>query len=282
MRCLLAALGLIGLLSPAFAADYELPTLRGSDMFVPAYPVYPHWDGAYVGGHVGFGNAGVDFTKSTQPMLAVSLRALTFETEFHASSVPVLGTTDTNSAGVGGFVGYNVQFDDAVVGLEFNYTHSNFNAVATSNPIGRLTGVLSNGKVYAFSLNGSGAMRTTDIGLFQARGGYAWGHFMPYATFGLALGRADVSLAVSCSCRELTPNPKPPPDGFISSVDFSFSQSQANKTSYLWGLTGGVGIEWALTPNIFARADYQYVAWQQVTQISSYIQMSHVGLGVRF
>jgi outer membrane immunogenic protein len=280
MRCLLAAVGLIGLISPAFAADYELPTLRGSDMFVPAYPVYPHWDGAYVGGHLSFGNSSVDFSKATQPSLAVSLRNLTFESEFHASSVTVLGSTDTNSAGVGGFVGYNVQFDDAVVGLEFNYTHSNFNAVATSNPIGRLTGVLSNGKVYAFRFNGSGSMRTTDIGLFQARAGYAMAHFMPYATFGLALGRADVSLAVSCSCQELTPNPSPQP-GFSSVVDFSFTQGQG-KTAYLWGLTGGVGVDWALTSNIFVRADYQYVAWQQITQISSYIQMGHVGLGVRF
>jgi opacity protein-like surface antigen len=282
MRCLLAALGLIGLISPAFAADYELPTLRGSDMFVPAYPVYPHWDGIYVGGHLGFGNAGVDFTKATQPLLAVSLRSLAFESEFHASAVSVLGTTDTNSAGVGGFVGYNVQFEDAVLGLEFNYTHNDFNAVATSNPISRLTGVLSNGKAYAFTYDGSGSMRTTDIGLFQVRGGYAWGHFMPFATVGLALGRADVALAVSCSCQEKTPNPIPPGVGFINSVDFSFSQSQADKTSYLWGLTAGVGMEWALTPNIFARADYQYIAWQQVTQITSYIQMSHVGLGVRF
>jgi outer membrane immunogenic protein len=280
MRCLLAALGLIGLISPVFAADYELPTLRGSQMFVPAYPVYPNWEGAYVGGHLSFGNSSVDFSHSTQPMLAVSLRALTFETEFHGSSVTVLGSTDTNAAGVGGFVGYNVQFDDAVVGFEFNYTHSNFNAVATSNPIGRLTGVLSNGKVYAFRFNGSGSMRTTDIGLFRARAGYAMAHFMPYATFGLALGRADVSLAVSCSCQELTPNPSPQ-TGFSSVVDFSFTQGQG-KTAYLWGLTGGVGVDWALTSNIFVRADYQYVAWQQITQISSYIQMGHVGLGVRF
>jgi hypothetical protein len=45
MRRLLIALGLIGLFSPAFAADYGLPrydppTLRGSDTFVPAYPTY--------------------------------------------------------------------------------------------------------------------------------------------------------------------------------------------------------------------------------------------------
>ena len=281
MRCLLAALGLIGLLSPAFAADYELPTLRGSQMFVPAYPVYPHWEGAYVGGHLSFGNSSVDFSHATQPMLAVSLRNLTFETEFKASSVTVLGMTDTNSAGVGGFVGYNVQFDDAVVGVEFNYTHSNFNAVAMSNPIGRQTGVLSNGKVYSFVFDGSGSMRTTDVALFQARAGYAAGNIMPYATFGLALGRADVSLAVSCSCQELTPNPTPPPVGFISSVDFSFSQG-GGKTAYLWGVTGGIGVDWALTANIFARADYQYIAWQQLTQISSYMQMGHVGLGVRF
>ena len=57
MRRLLAALGLIGLISPAFAADYELPALRGSQMFVPAYPTYFSWQGFYAGGQVSFTSA---------------------------------------------------------------------------------------------------------------------------------------------------------------------------------------------------------------------------------
>src|SRR5258708_10578282 len=49
MRCLLAALGLIGLLTPAVAADYELPTLRGSQMFIPAAPAYFSCERPYAG-----------------------------------------------------------------------------------------------------------------------------------------------------------------------------------------------------------------------------------------
>jgi opacity protein-like surface antigen len=289
MRCLLpawfaglfAALGLIGLLSPALAADYEPPVLRGSDMFVPAYPHYYRWDGAYAGGHLSYGNASVNFAGSTQPLFALPLRNLAFEQQFHASSVTVLGAVDTNSAGIGGFVGYNAQFDDAVVGLEFNYTHSDFNAIAPSNPIARLTGVLSNGKAYAFAFDAKGSTRITDFGLFQVRAGYAAGRFMPFATLGLAVGRADVALSVSCSCQELTPNPSPPPP-FSSSVDFSFTQSQGKNSALLWGYTGGAGFEWALTPTIFARADYEYIQWQPLSEISAHLNIGHVGFGVRF
>jgi opacity protein-like surface antigen len=73
MRCLLAALGLIGLLSPAFAADYELPTLRGSDMFVPATPTYFSWQGFYAGGQLSYSSASADFSGASAPLIAFSL-----------------------------------------------------------------------------------------------------------------------------------------------------------------------------------------------------------------
>jgi outer membrane immunogenic protein len=276
-----AALGLIGLLSPALAADYDPPVLRGSDMFVPAYPHYYRWDGAYAGGHLSYGTGNVNFAGATQPLFALPLRNLVFEQQFQASTITVLGAADTASLGIGGFVGYNAQFDDAVVGLEFNYTHSNFDATAPSNPIARLTGVLSNGKAYAFAFDANGSARITDFGLFQVRAGYSAGRFMPFATLGVAVGRADEAVSVSCSCQELTPNPPPAP-GFSSSVDFSFTQSQGRSSAVLWGYTGGAGFEWALTPTIFSRVDYEYIQWQPFSRVSAHLNIGHLGFGARF
>ena len=35
------------------------------------------------------------------------------------------------SSGFGGFVGYNSQWDDVVIGVELNYTHGNFVRIQT-------------------------------------------------------------------------------------------------------------------------------------------------------
>jgi opacity protein-like surface antigen len=281
MRFLLPALGLIGLLSPAFAADYALPTLRGTETFVPAYPTYFGWDGFYAGGHLAYGNANADFTNSTQPLLALALRNLTFEQEFRPSGIQVLGVSDVRGAGLGGFVGYNVQYDNAILGFEFNYTHMDFTAGAPDYPIGRLTGALSNGKQYNFLLTGNGTVHTTDAGVFRLRAGYVAGSFMPYLTLGLAAGRADLALSVSCACQEVTPNPNNP-NAPLGVIDFSFTQGQSKDSAYLFGWAGGGGLDFALTQYIFARAEYEYIQWSPVWRITSHLQFGRVGLGVRF
>ena len=281
MRRLLAALGLIGLLSPASAAD--LPLLRGSETFVPAFPAYPRWEGFYFGGQLSYGNFNADFSAASQPLFAVPLRALVFENEVHPENIPLLGAAERGAGGVGGFVGYNWQYEQAIIGLEFNYIHSDFNAGAPDFPIARQTGKLTNGLVYQFTLDGSAMLRLTDIGELRARFGYSAGAFMPYVTMGLASGRADVAAMVSCVCIQFTAikntsqiDPTKPP------VDFSFTNSTGKSSAYIWGYSGGAGLEWALTPNIFARADYEYIQWSSISAIRSHLNIAHLGLGLRF
>ena len=283
MRRLLAALGLIGLISPVVAADYDLPMLRGAETFVPAFPAYARWDGFYFGGQLSYGNLGADFSGASMPLFAVPLRNLVFENEVHPENIPLLGAAETGTGGVGGFVGYNWQFERAIVGLEFNYIHTDLNAQAPDFPIARQTGKLTNGLVYQFALDGSAMLRLTDIGELRARFGYSAGAFMPYATLGLASGRADVAALVSCRCIQLTPNDKPPPQfDPTQTVDFSFTNSTGKNSAYMWGYSGGAGLEWALTQNIFARADYEYIQWSSIVKINSHLNIAHLGLGVRF
>lgn len=282
MRRLLAALGLIGLISPALAADYDLPMLRGAETFVPAFPAYARWDGFYFGGQLSYGNLGADFSGASVPLFAVPLRNLVFENEVHPENIPLLGTADTGTGGVGGFVGYNWQFDRAIVGLEFNYIHSDFNVGAPDSPISRLF-TLTDGHTVVFTLDASATLRLTDIGELRARFGYSAGAFMPYATLGLASGRADVAVAVSCACVQLTPNKTPPPQFDPNqTVDFSFTNSTGKNSAYMWGYSGGGGLEWALTPNIFARADYEFIQWSPISNIHSHLNIAHLGLGLRF
>src|SRR5262245_14833899 len=120
MRRPFVALALLGLISNASAGEYEipdLPTLRGSSPFVPAPPTYPRWAGFYVGGSVGYGSAHVDFSKATQPLLTFVLRELALENEQHVSQWKVLGDKDTGGSSFGGFVGFNSQWDDVILGF---------------------------------------------------------------------------------------------------------------------------------------------------------------------
>ena len=130
MRRLLVALGLVGgLLSPAFAADYDLPILRGSQPVAPIAPVttvgpatFTRWSGFYVGGDFSYGNATTDFSDSAAPLVALSLRGLELVQQPPQSQV--LGKGADSAFGGGGFLGYNTQWQDLsrrspTVGLKF-------------------------------------------------------------------------------------------------------------------------------------------------------------------
>jgi opacity protein-like surface antigen len=101
---------------------------------------------------------------------------------------------------------------------------------------------------------------------------------MPFLTLGGAVARASVAVSDSCVCYELTPLT----GGGFSAFNFSFTDSLGKSGAYMWGFTGGIGLEWALTSNIFARADYEYVQFSPVFQITSHLNLAHVGLGVKF
>ena len=114
MRRLLVALGLIGLFSPAFAADYGLPrydppVLRGSQTYVPGYPTYPNWQGFYAGGQVSYISSSTNFSAATQPLVAFSLRNSTVLAQMNPDQWQVLGINEPGAPGCGGFIGYNVQ-----------------------------------------------------------------------------------------------------------------------------------------------------------------------------
>jgi opacity protein-like surface antigen len=281
MRCLLAALGLIGLLSPAFlsqasAADYELPTLRGTETFVPARPTYFSWDGFYAGGHISYTSLQSDFSGATQPLVAYSLRNSTVLAQMTPDQWPVLGSRATSSAGVGGFVGYNFQWDNAIIGLELNYTHASLGAGAPSSPLARKQFI--GGQINDVSIDASGSLHVTDFATTRARLGWAAGSFMPYLTLGLAFGRADEAVATNVTDVVSDPSTTPPT---VLAV-FFFPNSQAKNGAYLYGLSGGGGLDFALTQNIFARAEYEYIQWQRLWQIESGIHNFRAGLGVKF
>jgi outer membrane immunogenic protein len=276
------ALGLIGLLSPAIAADYDLPILRGSDTFVPAYPKYFSWQGAYAGGQASFTGASADFSRATQPMVAFSLRNSTVLAEMSPDQWQVLGTSSTGAGGFGGFVGYNMQWDNAIIGLELNYTHTSLDLVASSNPIERLQVV--SGLINDITLSSSASMHISDFATTRARFGWAIGHFMPYGALGFALGRADVSISTLVFDQLEDPNvlnPTPPPRNNPVGV-ITFANSQSKSGAILYGYSGAAGLDYAFTDSIFARGEYEYVQWARFWAIAPSMHNFRAALGVKF
>ncbi len=110
-----------------------------------------------------------------------------------------LSKADTNGNSFGGFAGYNFQFEDAVLGFEVNYSRMSLNARRTDSHITghlceRCWGTPGHHFVYRFlTVDGSAAIRITDLMTLRARAGWAAGQFLPYAFVGFAVARADVS-----------------------------------------------------------------------------------------
>jgi opacity protein-like surface antigen len=119
MRRLLVVLGLLASISGVRAQEFEIPTLRGTDSFVPDAPgpLYrPRWSGFYIGGQAGYGVAGTDFVTSTNDLVAHMLRNSQLESEQRLENWSVLGKNQTGSFTFGGFLGYNIGWESLILG----------------------------------------------------------------------------------------------------------------------------------------------------------------------
>ena len=133
---LLILLLILGMASPALAADYDLPILRGSSQ--PPAPVvtvgpatFTRWSGFYFGGNVSLGSATSDFSTATRPLVAVQPAAHDNRRPGdHPSDFQVLSRGSAVAAGGGAFLGYNTQWQDLILGVEATYTHTNLNTTA--------------------------------------------------------------------------------------------------------------------------------------------------------
>jgi hypothetical protein len=142
---LIGVLGLLGVLaSPAFAADYDLPVLRGSAAPLPVAPVttvgpalFTRWSGFYVGGDLSFNNSTADFSTATQPIVASALQGTAVQAAFAPSQLQLLAKGTNSAFGGGVFLCYNTQWQDLILGVEGNYTHTSLNVTTPSNAVAR-------------------------------------------------------------------------------------------------------------------------------------------------
>jgi len=267
-----AGLGALAMLLtlPAAAAAADFPALRGS--FTPGYM---RWDGIVLGATLGDANMSTDFSETSGSIVSNMLRNSTLDSENHISDWSVLSNDVSGSTSYGGFIGYNKQWDQIVLGLDLAYHRFSNLQTSDSSSLRRVAST-SDGTSHDVTVTAQSSEQLVDYGTFRLRAGYAFGQFLPYAMIGGALGRFNYSTSVSLSDTQTDSN------GVVYSPLVFPTQTDAKDNAYAAGLAVGLGLDVAVLPNVFLRAEWEYVTFGTVNGINSYMNNGRVGVGVRF
>lgn len=301
MRRLMLAAAMLGTVSAAQAADLpDLPVLRGG--FTDGLSKTTHnWDGFYVGGQVGYTSGEADLSHAPKSMTNFMLRNSVLQDP--VSQWSLLPKNHVQANGFGAFVGRNWQWYDAVLGIEANYNYMNNLATSASdsmslaivNPSGE-TPPAGHTYTYNTTLSGGAAVQIKDVVTLRGRVGWDGGGFMPYMFGGLAIGRADVSRYATVSWAKYDDYDQQTLVGFTAGgipiyttshqTDFkgsaTLSQAERRTNSFVYGWTGGLGIEYAVWEGVFLRAEWEHIGFSNVKDISVSLNNFRLGAGYKF
>jgi len=254
----------------AVAADWP-DSLRGS-----LTPSYARWDGWQFGFQAGLANMRTDFSNSTSSMVAFILRNTVQESEFAPSGWTTLSPDTTNGSIFGLFLAYNMQWDQLVLGVDAGYNYASKLVTDSGDFISRqfVTSDQFNNQV---SIDAQATMKLVDYATLRARAGYAVGQFLPYVAIGVALGRFNYETVVTVHSAG---QPIPPAPG--SAFDNTTTQSVGKTNAYIGGFAAALGTDWAITPGMFLRAEWQYIAFAPVNGSRNNINTGQLGVGARF
>jgi outer membrane immunogenic protein len=207
-RTLLASAGALALTGAALAAD--LPSRAPPPVYLPPPPAFT-WTGVYLGGQIGYAwardNGSINNPAPGIPGLPPSIFL-----RFTVNPQGVIG---------GAHIGYNLQFNHWVVGLE-----ADVDGTSLSNTM--LVGA------FPPFFQGLLTTKTTVQGSIRARAGIAFDRVLIYATGGAVF--ADLTNAYNTL-----------PLGGLDQISSTRS-----------GWTVGGGFEYAVTNNWSVRAEYRY------------------------
>jgi len=271
MRRLVLAVVMLGAMSGVQAADLsDLPILRGTQGLTTARV---NWQGIYIGGQGSFGTADMNFTGSTRTVAAALLANTSIEAGGQVSSWPVGGgKVSTHGHGYGGFAGYNSQWDDVILGVEFNYIHGKFGGSATGT-MGRSfvdpAGFLDN-----ITYTSTSSIAISDAGTLRIRGGYAFGSFLPYLFGGVALGQANITKMAHITGTQV--NLSAP----FQTINVNLSATDGIYSHLIYGYSTGIGVDVMLYSGLFLRAEWEYIRF--ASSVDTSINTVRAGLGYKF
>jgi opacity protein-like surface antigen len=268
LRLAMCALLLCGSAQAAMAAD--LPFLRGSTY--DEAPAPARWDGVYFGAQFGTNIVGGNFDGATGGLASMLLNG-----QVSSVTASPLGSLDhAGGAQYGGFVGYNMQWDGAVLGFEANYTRLNTGLTATNTMTGTYVsadGVTTN----PLNATGTATVRFSDYGSLKVRGGWAAGMFMPYMSVGFAVVNATLDRSVTAT---FTPPAIAP--GYVFTTPFAPLTLNTSTNALAYGYSLGVGLDILLTNCFFIRAEYEYASFGDFQQVNMHLHNARVAAAYKF
>jgi outer membrane immunogenic protein len=284
MRWVICAAFMIALAPSAFADDLDI--LRGSQTVGPA--TFTRWSGFYGGGQFGQSSSSIKFGNSASSDIAFILRNTAIEQDQQISQWTVLNGRTPSSTSWGGFVGYNMQFEDMIIGGELNYNHLSLSATS-SDALSRSfvdSTNLPTGHHYQYdvSVAAQAAVHMTDIASFRARAGWVAGSFLPYGFVGFAVGRANVSnsATVAYTATDFPDSETPPLTPLPNLTSGPTTQGNGQNGAFAYGFSAGAGVDVAVTSNIFVRGEFEFIYFAPVEGTQLNIESARVGAGLKF
>ncbi len=219
------------------------PSASSSSIFAPSpSSARPYsWTGLYVGGQIGYG-----FGDNTGNVAFTTPGGM-------AGTPPLVG--DASGVIGGAHLGYNLQIDPWVIGVEGTIDGANLSKlplIAFTGPAYPLPGY--NPVTYSPYGGVVGGSVASDIqGAIRARAGYSFGRLLPFVAGGAAFGRFSTT-------------------SFIGGIDFlpgGLYFASDNRTTTRVGWTLGGGVEYAVNDHWSARLEYRYSDFGHLTDVVS-------------
>jgi outer membrane immunogenic protein len=201
----------------------DLPSRAPPPVYLPPPPIFT-WTGIYIGGQIGYG-----WGTDNGSLFAID-----------SAGNSASGAFSTNPQGVigGAHVGYNLQINQWVLGLEGSVDGTSLSGTSTFGVADTLGGA---GTVTA-------STRSDVQGSIRGRVGVAWDRALIYATGGVAFGGFDTNYT--------------DPGGYLNVIPGTTSSFSNTRV----GWTVGGGIEYAVTNNWSIRAEYRYTDFGTFTE----------------
>jgi outer membrane immunogenic protein len=283
MRWVICAL--VVLVAPAGARAGDFDVLRGAQPV--GYASYTRWSGFYGGGLIGEEFEGADFRNvGASEITTIAGLSAGFD-GIPLTHFPHLTSLNTETPSYSAFLGYNYQFESAVVGFELTFTKTSFSA-SINDKESHDYFQTANNVTYdtTYNVNTSASAKVTDYGTVRGRFGWAFGNLLPYAFGGVSISQIDAMKSVNVNyCGVVTPffctNPPPSPPA-PAPIGGSWTLSDQVNGKWYFGYVAGLGLDYALTQNLFLRGEFQYIQYGAPDNIRLSASSVRIGAGVKF